>query len=250
MFLPDDRTIVFEDESTIRKMASGARPASPAYLRGPAWERASRGLAALAIKNRDDAFTKKYDFGRPDDKMVLSLFKGIDCWMFGVDDGDSIVFHADATSRSREASESVSRQVDSLIALARQFLVEELDPKSPEVGAHELNARVVKAMAANVRVEHNDKTVTVQTQDFATLADFAAIVEGMKRGNRKCGSRPGKIHRIRRSDDPASRSSGIGHDWEEGRSPALRAPSTRLAGRGGKIAAFPCSPGTLPVVVK
>ncbi len=181
MFLPDDRTIVFGNEATIRKMAGGAKPALPSYLRGPAWERASRGLAALAITNQDDSFTKKYDFGRPDDKLALALFKGIDCWMIGVDDSDAIVLHADATSRGREASESVSRQVDSLIAMARQFLLTELDPKSPEVAAHQLVARVIKGMAANVRVEHTDKTVTVQTRDFGTLADFAAIVEGEAR---------------------------------------------------------------------
>jgi hypothetical protein len=178
MFLPDDRTIVFEDEATIRKMAASGKPASPAFLGGPAWERTSRGLAALAIKNQDDTFTKNYDFGRPADKVMLSLFKGIDCWMFGVDDADSIVLHADATSRGREASESVSRQIDSLLAIGRQSLLEELNSKSPEVAAHELVARVLKAMAANVRVEHTDKTVTVQSRDFATLADFAAIVEG------------------------------------------------------------------------
>jgi hypothetical protein len=179
MFLPDDRTIVFEDEATIRKMAGGARPPTPAFLREPAWERASRGLATLAIKNQDDTFTKKYDFGRPDeeDKLVLALLKGIDCWMFGVDDANSIVLHADAISRGREASEAVSGQIDTLLAIGRQFLLQELDPKSPEVAAHELIARVVKAMAANVRVEHTEKTVTVRTQDFATLADFAAIVE-------------------------------------------------------------------------
>ena len=94
----------------IRKMIGGAKPASPAFLRGPAWERTSRGLATLAIKNQDDTFTKKYDFGRPDDKVILALFKGIDCWMFGVDDADSIVLHADATSRGRDASEAVSRR--------------------------------------------------------------------------------------------------------------------------------------------
>jgi hypothetical protein len=177
LFLPDDRTVVFADESKIREMVGGARAASPAFLRGPAWERASRGLAALAIKNRDDSLTKKYDFGRPDDKVVLALFKGIDCWMFGVDDSDSIVLHADAASRGREASEAVSGQIDTLLAMGRQFLLPELDPKSPEVAAHELIARVLKAMAMNVRVAHTEKTVTVRTQDFATLADFASIVE-------------------------------------------------------------------------
>ena len=52
----------------------------------------------------------------PMTRWSCALFKGIDCWMFGVDDADSIVLHADATSRGREASEAVSRQIDSLLA--------------------------------------------------------------------------------------------------------------------------------------
>ena len=52
VFLPDDRTIVFDEEAVIRKIASGEIPEPPAFLRGPAWERASRGLLAIAIKNR------------------------------------------------------------------------------------------------------------------------------------------------------------------------------------------------------
>ena len=37
VFLPDDRTIVFDDEATVRKMVGGAKPSTPAYLGGPAW---------------------------------------------------------------------------------------------------------------------------------------------------------------------------------------------------------------------
>ena len=120
-FLPDDRTIVFAEEDAIRKIVSDNDPAPPTYLSGKAWERASRGLVAYAIKNRDDSFTKHYDLGRPDDAVVLSLFKGVDWWVFGVDDADPIVLHADATCRDRDASEAISRSLDSLIKLGRQY---------------------------------------------------------------------------------------------------------------------------------
>jgi hypothetical protein len=177
-FLPDDRTIVFAEEAEIRKIVAADKPESPAFLRGKDWERASRGMIAGAIKNQDGAFTKHYDLGRPDDAMVLSLFKGINSWVFGVDDADALVLHAEATSSGHDASDAVSRQIDSLIKLGRQFLLVELDPKSPEVAAHDLVARMLKALAANVRVEHSDSAITVETQDFGTLADFAAVVEG------------------------------------------------------------------------
>ena len=36
---------------------------------------------------------------------------------------------------------------------------------------------MLKALVANVRVEHTDNAITVQAQNFGTLADFAAIVE-------------------------------------------------------------------------
>ena len=177
VFLPDDRTIVFAEEDAIRKIASGEDPAPPAYVTGKEWERASRGLVAIAIKNRDDSFTKHYDLGRPDDAVVLSLFKGVDWWIFGVDDADPIVLHADASCRDRDASEAISRSLDSLIKLGRQY-IEHNEPKSPDAGAHDQIDRMLKALVANVRVVHTDNAITVQAQNFGSLADFAAIVEG------------------------------------------------------------------------
>ena len=58
VYLPDDRTIVFEEEESIRKLAGPGVPPLPAFLRGPDWERASRGLLAVAIGNQDGAFAK------------------------------------------------------------------------------------------------------------------------------------------------------------------------------------------------
>ncbi len=38
VFVPDDRTIVIDEEDVIRKMASGEYPASPSFLKGRDWE--------------------------------------------------------------------------------------------------------------------------------------------------------------------------------------------------------------------
>ncbi len=64
VYLPDDRTIVFDEEEPIRKLAGQGAPPRPAFLRGPDWERASRGLLAVAIGNQDGAFAKSYDLKR------------------------------------------------------------------------------------------------------------------------------------------------------------------------------------------
>jgi beta-lactamase regulating signal transducer with metallopeptidase domain len=178
VFLPDDRTIVFDEEPEIRKIVSSEQPELPAFLRSPAWKRASRGLLAYAIKNQDDSFAKDYDLGRPDDAVVLSLFKGIDWWLLGVDDDDDIVLRAEAACRNREASEAVSRSLESLIKLGDKAIEQELQHDQPKTPTDELIVRMFKALMAGVRVEHTDKTISVQTQGFGTLADFAAVVEG------------------------------------------------------------------------
>ena len=131
-FLPDDRTIVFDEEPVIRQFVSGKQPELPAFLRSPAWERPAAGLVAFAIKNLDDSFAKDYDLSRPDDAVVLSLFKEVDWWLLGVDDeADPIVLHAEAACRNRDASEAVSR-AESLIAMGRQTIDQELQHDQPE----------------------------------------------------------------------------------------------------------------------
>ena len=37
---------------------------------------------------------------------------------------------------------------------------------------------MIKALATNVRIEHTNNAITVQAQNFGSLADFAAIVDG------------------------------------------------------------------------
>ena len=106
--LPDDRTIVF-DESRDPEAGPQVSPGVPAYLSGPEWDRASRGLLAVAINNRGGAFAKAYDLGRPDDAVVLPLFKGVDRWVFGVDDADAIAVHALAVC-GPEVSETIARR--------------------------------------------------------------------------------------------------------------------------------------------
>ena len=176
--MPDDRTIVFDEEHVIRRIAAGDDTALPAYVRGKEWERASRGLVAIAINNRNDTFATHYDLGRPDDAVVLSLFKGLDTWIIGVADADAIVLRADGTCRNRDASEAVSRSLDSLIKLGRQSL-EHVELRTPDpFGVHELSSRMVRALLAGIRAEQTNNAITVHAQNFGSLADFAAIVDG------------------------------------------------------------------------
>ena len=113
--MPDDRTIVFDEEHVIRRIAGGEDPALPAYLRGKEWERASRGLVAMLSIIATTQFAKHYDLGRPDDAVVLSLFKGVDTWIIGVEDADAIVLQADANMpqpRCQRGGQPITRFAD------------------------------------------------------------------------------------------------------------------------------------------
>jgi hypothetical protein len=190
VYLPDDRTLVWDEEDLIRVLLRRESPAPPAYLRGADWGRVSRGLLAVAINNQDGALAKRYDLGRPDDAVFLSLFKGVDRWVLGVDDDETIVLHAAAACRDRDASESITRAIDALLKLGRDA-VEHPDPEALAAGAHDRIFRMVKALLANIRVERTDRSIDCRTGGFGTLADFASIVEA-EAGEERTPKREGK----------------------------------------------------------
>ena len=66
--------------------------------------------------------------GRPDDAIVLSLFKGVDRWMLGVDDADAIALHPTADCRD-ESGETIAHSVESLVKMAHDA---HEDPKTVE----------------------------------------------------------------------------------------------------------------------
>src|SRR5262249_34374583 len=145
----------------------------PAYLQSPDWERASRGLLAVAITNEDGVFAKQYDLGRPDDAVTLSLFKDVNHWTFWVDDANSIALHAAAACRSGAASTAISGVIDSLLKMARAAM-EQPDPEARAVGARERQSgedRMIKALLPNLRVEHAERSVELLTDGFGTLAE-------------------------------------------------------------------------------
>jgi len=174
--LLDDRTVVCDEEEAIRTFLGRGPSQPPACIRGPGWERASRGLLAVAISNEDGAFAKQYDLGRPDDAVALSLFKDVSHWTFWVDDANSIALHAAADCRSGEVSKAISGVIDSLLKSARAGM-EQPDPAALAVGAHEREYRMIKALLANIRVEHTERSVELLTDGFGTLAEIGSFIK-------------------------------------------------------------------------
>ncbi len=187
VFLPDDRTIVCDEEKVIRKLASQGVPPSPDFLRGPDWERASRGILAVAISNRDGSFAKHYDLSRPDDAVVLSLFKDVDHWTFSIADAEAMAMQAAAACASGDASRTIVRTIEALVKQGRAGL-DLAATQVPPGEVHQRCFRMMKSLLANLRVEHAYRSVAVRTGGFGTIAEVIATAEAEVRSEAYAGN--------------------------------------------------------------
>ncbi|WZP00433.1 M56 family metallopeptidase [Isosphaeraceae bacterium EP7] len=180
IYLPDDRTTVVDDEAEIRALVNRGGPSKSASLLSADWERACRGLLAVVLDNQGGALGKSYDLGRPDDALVLSLLKGVDRWIFSVDEHDSMAFRAAASCVDGGASSAVTRAIDSLLTLAKAK-VEKAEPASPpgtpDFRSVELARRMATSFLANLRIRAEGPSIGLQAEGFGTLADLALMFE-------------------------------------------------------------------------
>ena len=148
-------------------------PTLPAFLQGPDWERASRGLLTLVINNQGDACRKQLDFGRPDDAVFLQYLNGIDRWVLDVADAPTLALHAKATARNPESTAPVTQAITTLVTLSRVTL----EAIPVEARKNDLALRIGKNLLGNLKVERPGSTVTLDTTGFGTLADIATMIQ-------------------------------------------------------------------------
>jgi beta-lactamase regulating signal transducer with metallopeptidase domain len=177
VYLPDGRTIVFKEEGELVKMLSTATPAIPNFASGIDWERSKRALLAVAINNTFGEISNAYDLARPDDKVVLDLFKNVDHWLFHVEDADSIAVHAHAACNS-VCGERIASSAKSLLDMARSSL-QARTAKAPTGTTQERAWRMLGGLVQNARVNDDPLEVDVQSNGFGTLADFGWIMEAL-----------------------------------------------------------------------
>ena len=173
LYLPDDRTMVCDEEKSIRALMARGTSSPPAYLRGADWDRASRGLLAVAVNNRDDDFVKQFDLGRPDDAAALPLFRGVDRWTLGLADSDAPSPHAEVTARDPQSAELVARSIVMLVKMGRAAL----DSEPPATGEHDHFIRLYKAFLANLRVEQAGPALSIRSEGFGTFGEWASILK-------------------------------------------------------------------------
>ena len=191
LYLADDQTVWFEEESRLKAYLSRVNHSAPTFLTRPEWERACQGLVAVALDNHDGSFTKGYDLGRPDDAVVLAIFKDVDRVTLAVDDADQMGLRVSADCHPGDASAGLARSIETYVKMCLA-LIDQPVPTDHEEDSHDPIIRMTKSLLSNVRVEHTDRSVTVKTQGFGRLSDLASMVEAEMKCKKKAGNQQAK----------------------------------------------------------
>ena len=153
-----------------------ARSRSAGFLRGADWDRASRGIVAFAIDNRDDRFSKDFDLGRADDQLVLSVFRGIEL------DARHRRSRRDRPERRGDRPRPEGRRGRlasgrcpaklGLTALEAEMGPEEDLFPGPQVDAY----RMGKAFLAGLKPRTEGPSVAVRVEGIGSLADVYSLI--------------------------------------------------------------------------
>ena len=192
VYLPDDRTLVFNELSAVR--AAVRRGPSDRFDLSPAEHAA---LAAVVLTNRDDQFTRKYDIGRKGaDEVVLSHLRQADRWSIRVDDVDSISLSGAIECRSHENAKGL---VGELLALSK--LSDQLgdDPATVAEGWRRDAILRFRASLANLKAAAEGSRVEVSTGSLGTFSWFAPLVENVLAGANAPQPQPARAEAITRT---------------------------------------------------
>ena len=173
--LPDDRTIVFDEEPGMRSLLGREAAPVPAPFKGMDRERVDRSLFLVAIDNQGGRFAKSYDAGRADDAVVLSLFKNVDTWALSVADSDALDLNALGVCPGAEGR-TTAAVIESLTSLARRTLDAGNPAAKPGEDA-ERAARLAKDLLTDLRVSSTDHSVEVRYDGKVTLKKLSGLMD-------------------------------------------------------------------------
>jgi hypothetical protein len=173
VYLPDDRTIVYEKEEVIKDLIAREVPTAPGYLRGAEWEGIRRDLVAFAMDTSNDGMAKRMNLGRPQDAPIPAFFKGVDRLVLGLANSAALTPHGEVTARDPQAAEGVARTIKRLADLGRATI----NPKPDQRDEFVSLARLARGFLSKLQVEQQGRAVTAKADGFGTFADFGPFLK-------------------------------------------------------------------------
>ncbi|WP_435021658.1 M56 family metallopeptidase [Tundrisphaera sp. TA3] len=173
--LPDDRTLMLGSEAEIR--ATIARgPATPPLIDQADWARASRGLMGLTLANPGGAMVKRFDLGRPDDAVFLSLFRGVERWTLGVEDAEPIQSWGSAACVDDAVGSAIAAVLRSYWATNRAYPKEDGLGKDLPVEPEDLFLVLCRRMIDRGVITQEGRSVLAKFGPALTNAEFAEVI--------------------------------------------------------------------------
>ncbi|WP_422929220.1 hypothetical protein [Singulisphaera sp. PoT] len=172
IFLPDDRTLVFDLEETIKGWVAGDPQTAPDYLMVADWQRASRSVLALAIDNRDAGISRWIALALFDDASMIPLLRGVDRWIISLDDTDDLTLRADASAHDPQSSAALMNQARGLAKRGRAALAN----SAQQPGGVGRMSRLASDCLENFSISQSDHSLTFKSKGFGTFADLASIL--------------------------------------------------------------------------
>jgi beta-lactamase regulating signal transducer with metallopeptidase domain len=205
LYLPDDLTVVFDEEAAIRKHLARPVPSAPAFVRGAGWERVGQDLFAFAIDNHDGRLANRTDLGRPDDPELAtfrSLILGVDRCVVGVADEAAISLRGEATTLDPKAAESFGRSIETLAKMGSAALHAMTAPKddAPGTNAELWTLWLYERILNNLKATPDGASVGLRAEKVGAFVDLAAIVkagilDAMSESNAKEAKAPAKAEK-------------------------------------------------------
>ena len=148
--IPDDRTIVFDDEDVMLRLIRRDSPAKPDFARGADWKKVEHDLFAVVFDNHDGrlqrAVTKLKDVG--EDDPVVEFLKLTRQWIFGLEDADDFLVRGFVTCHDQSDGATLAGMLSEL----RDNTVKQLKKAASQPHKGDDDGRMSATLAARSRV--------------------------------------------------------------------------------------------------
>ena len=171
--IPDDRTIIFDDEDVLLRLIRRETPTKPGFAHGADWKRVERDLFAVVFDNHDGrlqrAVTKLKDVGEADP--VVEFLKPTREWIVGLEDADDFLVRMFVACHDQSAGATLARLISGL----RDNTVQTLKNTASQLTKDEEDARVCELggqVTRGFRVVADGSSVRVEPSSGVKLADL------------------------------------------------------------------------------
>ncbi len=171
--IPDDRTIVFDDEDVLLRLIRRKTPTAPDFARGDDWKKVEHDLFAVVFDNHDGrlqrAVTKLNDEG--EDAMVVEFLKQTRQWIFGLEDADDFLVRGFVSCHDQSDGATLAKMFEEIRVNTVQQI--EKAASKPHKGDHDaemcgLGGQVMRSL----RVVADGSSFYIEPAQGVKLADL------------------------------------------------------------------------------